>query len=281
MSKLRYDIHSGVTKAKTRITMGVAALAVAFGGGMSLALVSSASALTTNGCTFDDSVVGVWSLTADCTSTDEINIPANTTVEGNGHTISPFFSKGDSDHNSVIGIISSDNVTINDLTIDGSGGFNLHGVNVFESNNVNVNNSTLLNNDHTGLVVNGSTVTVDTITTAGNGWHGINVDQGSGVTASAVLTVNGNSTQTDALQIYVDDISKDVTVNDTLSQYSVTYDFLQPGDALYTLKGSPTSKDDCKQGGWQNLTDSNGNSFKNQGDCVSFVATKGKNKANG
>lgn len=46
--------------------------------------------------------------------------------------------------------------------------------------------------------------------------------------------------------------------------------------------GSPTSpldKDACKKGGWMNLTDDEGNAFKNQGDCVSFVATGGKNKA--
>jgi Beta-propeller repeat len=34
----------------------------------------------------------------------------------------------------------------------------------------------------------------------------------------------------------------------------------------------PTSKDQCKNGGWQTF-----GVFKNQGDCVSFVATKGKN----
>jgi hypothetical protein len=37
----------------------------------------------------------------------------------------------------------------------------------------------------------------------------------------------------------------------------------------------------CKNGGWQYLTDDLGNRFKNQGDCVSFVATKGKNKGAG
>ncbi len=35
----------------------------------------------------------------------------------------------------------------------------------------------------------------------------------------------------------------------------------------------PTSKDQCRKGGWQNFSQ-----FKNQGDCVSFVATKGKNQ---
>ena len=34
----------------------------------------------------------------------------------------------------------------------------------------------------------------------------------------------------------------------------------------------PTSKDDCKKGGWQAF-----GVFKNQGDCVSWVATGGKN----
>lgn len=37
-----------------------------------------------------------------------------------------------------------------------------------------------------------------------------------------------------------------------------------------------TNKDQCKNDGWQLLTDANGKTFKNQGDCVSFVATNGK-----
>jgi hypothetical protein len=41
----------------------------------------------------------------------------------------------------------------------------------------------------------------------------------------------------------------------------------------------PTSKNQCKNGGWANFT--NPGPFKNQGDCVSFVATHGKNGPNG
>jgi len=37
--------------------------------------------------------------------------------------------------------------------------------------------------------------------------------------------------------------------------------------------GVPTSAEECKNGGWQSF----GGLFKNQGDCVSFVATGGKN----
>lgn len=49
---------------------------------------------------------------------------------------------------------------------------------------------------------------------------------------------------------------------------------------LYTYEiPVPTSKGQCKNGGWQNLADNDGNTFKNQGDCVSFVATGGRNTA--
>lgn len=34
----------------------------------------------------------------------------------------------------------------------------------------------------------------------------------------------------------------------------------------------PSSKDDCKKGGWEQY-----GVFKNQGDCVSYVATDGRN----
>lgn len=36
------------------------------------------------------------------------------------------------------------------------------------------------------------------------------------------------------------------------------------------LPNLPTSKDACKNGGYQNLTDASGNTFRNQGQCVSY-----------
>lgn len=68
---------------------------------------------------------------------------------------------------------------------------------------------------------------------------------------------------------------------------------IPPGESVYwtffTFQGAivfegrpkvapPTSKDQCKNGGWQTFTDP---SFKSEGDCVSFVATGGKNGGNG
>ena len=34
-----------------------------------------------------------------------------------------------------------------------------------------------------------------------------------------------------------------------------------------------TAKDDCKNGGWANLTRTGGSTFKNQGDCIQYVNT--------
>lgn len=48
-------------------------------------------------------------------------------------------------------------------------------------------------------------------------------------------------------------------------------------DNVQVVSLTPASAEQCKQGGWQALYDDHGNKFKNQGDCVSFVATKGKN----
>jgi hypothetical protein len=41
---------------------------------------------------------------------------------------------------------------------------------------------------------------------------------------------------------------------------------------LATVESSSGEKQDCKNGSWRNF-----GVFKNQGDCVSFVATGGKN----
>jgi hypothetical protein len=52
------------------------------------------------------------------------------------------------------------------------------------------------------------------------------------------------------------------------------------GTSFFSVN-QPTSTAQCKNGGWQNYTDANGTSFKNQGDCVSYVATGGSNLAAG
>ncbi len=56
-----------------------------------------------------------------------------------------------------------------------------------------------------------------------------------------------------------------------------TTDTLTNGRAVVVDAPSlPTSKEQCKNGGWRDYPQ-----FKNQGDCVSFVATGGKNPPGG
>lgn len=45
--------------------------------------------------------------------------------------------------------------------------------------------------------------------------------------------------------------------------------------------GDVKDQDACKEGGWTTARDNLGRSFKNQGDCVSYVASKGTNTASG
>jgi len=167
-------------------------------------------------------------------------------------------------------------VTVKDLTIDGTGGTNLHGINVYEATGVLLDNVTLENNGHNGLVVNGSTVTVNNITTANNGWGGVDVDLGGGVPPPAVLTVNGVSHHNEAYgkDLYVDDTSKDVSVIDTNSQYSTADSVFAVGDRVYTLVDpAPNTMNQCKNGGWENFSNPE---FKNQGQCVSYVQSNEK-----
>ena len=51
------------------------------------------------------------------------------------------------------------------------------------------------------------------------------------------------------------------------------------GSSGTSAAGGPGAK--CKNGGWHTMVDSRGHHFKNQGDCVSYFATKGKNQGSG
>lgn len=122
---------------------------------------------------------GTVELLSEITTTDQTTIGKPVAFNGNGYTIHNSRNNSDKDtgNNSVIGIQSND-VTISDLVVDGTGGFWMHGVNVYESENVQLDNVKLNNNSNAGLIVGrDSDVTVNNISTSGNGWYGINVDR--------------------------------------------------------------------------------------------------------
>lgn len=61
----------------------------------------------------------------------------------------------------------------------------------------------------------------------------------------------------------------------TDGEQTVLFDNTVINTKTYTYETlPPATKDECKNDGWQNFD----GMFKNQGDCVSFVATKGKNQ---
>ncbi len=105
-----------------------------------------------------------------------------------------------------------------------------------------------------------------TQTDLGNGWTHVVFDLSNPTQAYPVLTPGATINSIDLIldeqgSAYVDNVSVNTTVI-----------------------GSPTNnqaKELCKNGGWKTLTDGNGHSFKNQGDCVSYFATGGKNPGNG
>ena len=55
-------------------------------------------------------------------------------------------------------------------------------------------------------------------------------------------------------------------------EQTVLVDNTNVDGAIYTYdKSEPTGKDDCKNGGWMDLVNGDGEPFKNQGDCVSYT----------
>ena len=186
---------------------------------------------------------------SDITVTQQVNVNKDVTIDGNGFTVTPTFFKTSNSNNASFGIHSS-GVTIKNLTIDGTLGTNLHGINIYMVNGVLLDSVSVLNNDYAGIVVNGSIVTVNNIITAGNGWGGINVDQGTSVTTEAKLIVNGTSSHNEAAHIWIDDARKVVSVVDNLNQYDIT---VQGHKRIYVLKTSSSSNpsaslEQCRNG---------------------------------
>lgn len=56
--------------------------------------------------------------------------------------------------------------------------------------------------------------------------------------------------------------------DDAGNEASVTHSYV-------VVANTPTNKDACKQGGWQDYTDDAGTPFRNQGGCVSFAVHQG------
>ena len=101
----------------------------------------------------------------------------NIIIDGGSHTLT--IAEGSNENAHAVNIQANSNVTIKNITIDGAN-ITKNGINVYQSTAIIGENVTVKNNRQHGVVVNGSDVTVDGLTTEGNGQGGINVDNKSG-----------------------------------------------------------------------------------------------------
>ncbi len=282
-TKYSYSLDNGIQKIKSRTSLIITAMTMAISGGgaatVALSGVAHAASSTVcaTSCTADDlqaafnsaSPGDTVTLGGDVTLNHEVKINKSLTFDGDGHTVNGAFAKTDNDNNASVGVISTSGVTIKDLTVDGSAGTDLHGVNVYVSTNVLLDNVTLQDNGRYGMVVNGSSVTVNNITTKANGYGGVDVDQGKNVTQKAKLIVDGVSKQNEAYgrDIFIDSVASGATVVDTNNQYVyVDSTNAVPHDSrTYTLLNNI---DQCKNNGYVSYKSL---AFKNQGQCVSYV----------
>lgn len=112
--------------------------------------------------------------------------------------------------NNIINVSGATNVTIRNLTIVGA---LHHGINIWECENVVLENVTITDSIATAITINGSNVTLNSVTTSGSGWGGVNVDLGN--SGSSEITVDESCAFGEFLPIYADskDIAAHITVN--------------------------------------------------------------------
>jgi hypothetical protein len=87
---------------------------------------------------------------------------------------------------------------------------------------------------------------------------------------AAVVAAGGNPTSTLYDLYIIFDEGSDTPAGGTLgTPGTIHIDNISVNNQVVGSPTSASNKDDCKNGGWQNLLDSNGQAFKNQGQCVS------------
>lgn len=181
-------------------------------------------------------------LESDITTTKQITLNKSLTLSGNNHTIFGNFDKTDNSNNSVLSV-QANGVRINELTVDGQN-HQLHGINIYNAQDLQTWRVTLKNNGFSGLNVNRSWVQGVDLHTENNGWHGVDVDGTGAFFQSAGInqhnetlyhTDNGKTRLVPAL--YVDDITLG-QVNDTNSQYVSVDNYWKQGDRAYFLKSA-------------------------------------------
>jgi putative cell wall-binding protein len=161
-----------------------------------------------------------------------VSIP-NITIDGGGNTISTTLDNStakDPANNSVLGV-QADDVSIKNLTINGSDGKNVRGINAYLAQNLGLTGVTVVGSDTIGLLVNGSTVTAVGLHVQGRvgAWGSVEVDPGAAVQdAPSTFDVDGTSVLSDATQIWSDGVN--VNTNNAVTVKAPGYDAYHVND---------------------------------------------------
>ena len=123
-----------------------------------------------------------------------LTLSKDLTLDGSGHTIrakaGTFSVSGDNGTGpSLLNLQDGAEVTLRDVTLDG-GSAAKHGLNIYHAGMVTLENVEISNCRWYALVVNGTELSVDGLTTSGNQW-GVNIDRGSRVTFANAAIAEG------------------------------------------------------------------------------------------
>lgn len=113
---------------------------------------------------------------------------------------------------SILNIAGAENVIIRNLTVEGAV---KHGINLYKSADVLIENVVAKDNGALGICVNASEVTLKNVTTSGNAWGGVNVDNKVG---EVTLTVDEACSFGEYLQIYADSEEIGLAINVNLPE---------------------------------------------------------------
>ena len=184
---------------KTKLLAAVAVLAMIMCV-FAVAAIPSSDAVTGDEFLDGADANGVITLDADVTVSSVITVTGALTINGNGHTISAakdFSTSGQGDKNLISIEYNEDKVVLNDVTFAGA-----YGVNVYDADDVTLNNVTVKDSTGAGLTVGTNSVaTVNESFFSNNGWGDINVDKAS------TLNIDDATELTSNFQIWSEDVT--------------------------------------------------------------------------
>jgi len=281
---LKYDIRSGVRKIKTKTALAISALGIGAAGVTgSLLLFGSAHAVA-NVVVTPQNQQG-WS-TADTRPGGNVTFVNDSTAPGGSAlsltTVNSGAAKAQYQHtaNDPLANVTELSYSTKQNTASFAQGdpsyqllVNLNGTNGFTT-------FVFEPYENTGTVTNGDWQTWDV--DAGQMWSSRTVNTISD-TCHTVAGAGGppfytlSELKANCPNAVV--IGFGVNIGSNNPTYDTEADLVDYNGTVYDFQTAPspvtlTNKDQCKNGGWATANDP---SFKNQGDCVSYFATKGKN----